>query len=65
MQISEPAREVDVIHQTDVLVIGSGPGGLAAAPGQKRQAQDRDRVVGVVYSTRTSASGRKFCQANQ
>ena len=31
MKISEPAREVDVIHQTDVLVIGSGPGGLAAA----------------------------------
>lgn len=31
MKISESAREVDVIHQTDVLVIGSGPGGLAAA----------------------------------
>ncbi|KUP92759.1 FAD-dependent oxidoreductase [Tritonibacter horizontis] len=29
--ITEPAREIDVIHQTDVLVIGSGPGGLAAA----------------------------------
>jgi hypothetical protein len=29
--ISEPARQIDVIHQTDVLVVGSGPGGLAAA----------------------------------
>ncbi|MBC7706471.1 MAG: FAD-dependent oxidoreductase [Rhodoferax sp.] len=29
--IIEPAREIDVIHQTDVLVVGSGPGGLAAA----------------------------------
>ncbi|OIQ26857.1 MAG: pyridine nucleotide-disulfide oxidoreductase [Alphaproteobacteria bacterium MedPE-SWcel] len=29
--ITEPARDIDVIHQTDVLVVGSGPGGLAAA----------------------------------
>jgi hypothetical protein len=29
--ISEPARQIDVIHQTEVLVVGSGPGGLAAA----------------------------------
>lgn len=29
--IIEPARQVDVIHETDVLVVGSGPGGLAAA----------------------------------
>lgn len=29
--ITEPARQVEVIHQTDVLVVGSGPGGLAAA----------------------------------
>jgi ribulose 1,5-bisphosphate synthetase/thiazole synthase len=27
----EPARSVDVIAETDVLVVGSGPGGLAAA----------------------------------
>ncbi|MCP4961689.1 MAG: FAD-dependent oxidoreductase [Actinomycetia bacterium] len=27
----EPAREVDVINETDVLVVGSGPAGLAAA----------------------------------
>jgi len=30
-KIPEPAREVDVILETDVLVVGSGPGGLAAA----------------------------------
>lgn len=29
--ITEPARQIDVIRQTDVLVVGSGPGGLAAA----------------------------------
>lgn len=30
-KIPEPARDVEVIHETDVLVVGSGPGGLAAA----------------------------------
>jgi hypothetical protein len=30
-QISEPARSIDVLLETDVLVVGSGPGGLAAA----------------------------------
>jgi ribulose 1,5-bisphosphate synthetase/thiazole synthase len=30
-KITEPARSVDVILETDVLVVGSGPGGLAAA----------------------------------
>ena len=29
--IHEPARQIDVIRNIDVLVIGSGPGGLAAA----------------------------------
>ncbi len=29
--VTEPAREIDVIHTTDVLVVGSGPAGLAAA----------------------------------
>jgi ribulose 1,5-bisphosphate synthetase/thiazole synthase len=29
--ILEPARSLDVILETDVLVVGSGPGGLAAA----------------------------------
>ncbi len=36
MRISEPSRDVDVIHETDVLVVGSGPGGLAAALGAAR-----------------------------
>src|SRR3981081_4552376 len=30
-QINEPARSIDVVLETDVLVVGSGPGGLAAA----------------------------------
>ncbi|CAM5766878.1 pyridine nucleotide-disulfide oxidoreductase [Labrys miyagiensis] len=29
--ITEPARQIDVILETDVLVVGSGPAGLAAA----------------------------------
>lgn len=29
--VTEPSREIDVIDETDVLVVGSGPGGLAAA----------------------------------
>lgn len=29
--ISEPAREIEVVHETGVLVVGSGPGGLPAA----------------------------------
>ncbi len=31
LRIHEPARSIDVIHQTEVLVVGSGPSGLAAA----------------------------------
>src|ERR1700747_2731387 len=30
-KINEAARSIDVVHETDVLVVGSGPGGLAAA----------------------------------
>ena len=36
LRITEPSREIDVIHNTDVLVVGSGPGGLAAAIGAAR-----------------------------
>jgi ribulose 1,5-bisphosphate synthetase/thiazole synthase len=36
MQISEPGRRIDVVRRTDVLVVGSGPGGLAAAMGSAR-----------------------------
>lgn len=36
MTVTEPSREIDVVHETDVLVVGSGPGGLAAAIGAAR-----------------------------
>ena len=29
--VTEPARRTPVVHDTDVLVVGSGPSGLAAA----------------------------------
>jgi hypothetical protein len=29
--IAEPARTTEVVHETDILVVGSGPGGLSAA----------------------------------
>src|SRR6476660_7817526 len=35
-RISEPARDVDVVLETEVLVVGSGPGGLAAARASAR-----------------------------
>ncbi|MGB7318435.1 MAG: FAD-dependent oxidoreductase [Planktotalea sp.] len=37
MIITEPARQTPVIHKTDVLVVGSGPGGLAAALAAARE----------------------------
>ncbi|MDD5483780.1 MAG: FAD-dependent oxidoreductase [Kiritimatiellae bacterium] len=36
-RIQEPQREVDVVEQADVVVIGSGPGGLTAAVAAARQ----------------------------
>ena len=31
MFISEPQRKTPIVHKTDVIVVGSGPGGLSAA----------------------------------
>jgi ribulose 1,5-bisphosphate synthetase/thiazole synthase len=36
-QIREAAREIPVLAETDVLVVGSGPGGLAAALAAARE----------------------------
>ena len=36
--ITEPARRIEVIRRTDVLVVGSGPGGPAAALAARVQA---------------------------
>ena len=49
--IYETARPVDVIAETDVLVVGSGPGGLAAAlaaarAGAKTILMDRNGCFG-------------------
>lgn len=39
-EIKEPSRTVPVMAETDVLVVGSGPGGLAAALAAAREGVD-------------------------
>jgi hypothetical protein len=39
-EIQEPARTIPVMAETDVLVVGSGPGGLAAAIAAAREGVD-------------------------
>ena len=39
-QIEEPSRSIPVMAETDVLVVGSGPGGLAAALAAAREGVD-------------------------
>jgi len=43
--VAESARQVPVIAEVDVLVVGSGPGGLAAAIGAGRRVRAQGQVA--------------------
>ena len=55
--ITEPARETAVLATADVIVVGSGPAGLAAALGAARAAQNRAGGIGVVAVGHEGAAG--------
>ena len=54
--IQEPARQTPVLAETDALVVGGGPGGLAAALGAARQGA---RVMRVVSGPGSSGARRR------
>ena len=39
-QVEEPSRVIPVLAETDVLVVGSGPGGFSAALAAAREGGD-------------------------
>ena len=57
--ITEPAREVEIIHKTDVLVVGSGPGGLSAAIAAARAAGGLN-LIAVTQDPNYLSPGRKL-----
>ncbi len=55
MKITEPARQIDVIHRCDVLVVGSGPGGLT-----RFEIEGRNQTMQAIKALRAYAPG---CEA--
>ena len=67
-QIAEAARTTDVVHETDLLVVGSGPGGLTAAPaaaraGARTTLLDRNGCLGGNITPATASRPRSATPA--